>query len=215
MKKIYILICFVTLSSIGFSQNPCPDLPTVTYDGKVYNTVQIGNQCWLKENLDVGSMLDSLKNASDNGIIEEYCYRDDLMNCNIYGGLYQWDEAMQYVTDESAKGICPNGWHIPTYEEFQTLKAAVNNVGNELKANGQGIGDGIGTNTSGFSALLAGNRSTNVNIYSLIGVGTYFWISTDYNSNVAPILLLSGDYSGIQLGLNPKKFGFSVRCIKD
>ena len=59
-----------------------------------------------------------------------------------------------------AQGICPDGWHIPTPAQFQTLKTAVNNDGNSLKAIGQGSGSGTGTNTSGFSALLAGANWT-------------------------------------------------------
>ncbi|HSL89900.1 MAG TPA: hypothetical protein VK870_11395 [Ignavibacteriaceae bacterium] len=55
----------------------CPGTPTVTYAGKTYNTVQIGNQCWLKENLDVGNMIIGSLNQFDNGIIEKYCYNND------------------------------------------------------------------------------------------------------------------------------------------
>ena len=76
-------------------------------------------------------MIQGNQNAANNGVIEKYCYNDDPNNCNTYGGLYQWNEAMQYVTTQGAQGICPSGWHIPTYAKLQTLKTAVvDNNGN-------------------------------------------------------------------------------------
>src|SRR5664280_2936541 len=155
MKHIYSFIFILLFCSVSHSQNPCPGTPTVDYGGKTYNTVQIGTQCWLKENLDVGTMIHGIDTAKNNGIIEKYCFNDDPATCTAYGGLYQWNEAMQYVTTEGTKGICPSGWHIPTNAEFQTLGTTVSNDGNALKAVGQG---GTSTNTSGFSALLAGYR---------------------------------------------------------
>jgi uncharacterized protein (TIGR02145 family) len=192
----------------------CSGIPTVTYSGKTYNTVQIGTQCWLKENLDVGTMIDSMANPSNNGIIEKYCYRNNPANCTTYGGLYQWNEAMQYVTTEKAKGICPTGWHIPTYAELQTLGTTVSNDGNALKAVGQGTGSGAGTNTSGFSALLAGDRSIYGYFHSL-GVGTYFWSSTEYNATDAGDMFLIYNVSGVYFDIDSKVYGYSVRCAKD
>src|ERR1035437_215787 len=76
----------------------------------------------------------------------------------------------------------PTGWHIPTYAELQTLSTAVNNNGNSLKAIGQGdaMWGGAGTNTSGFSALLAGYRILSGD-YPNLGYITGFWSSTEYN----------------------------------
>jgi uncharacterized protein (TIGR02145 family) len=83
--------------------------------------MQIGTQCWLKENLDAGTMILESQSASNNSIIGKYCYNDSLQNCITYGGLYKWDEVMQYVATEGTQGICPIGWHIQTIAEFQTL----------------------------------------------------------------------------------------------
>jgi uncharacterized protein (TIGR02145 family) len=193
---------------------PCPAIPTVTYEGKIYNTVLIGSQCWLKENLDVGTMILGSQIMSNNGVKEKYCYNNDPNNCNIYGGLYQWSEAMQYTTTPGTQGICPPGWHIPTLAEFQTLKTAVNNDGNALKAVGQGSGVGAGTNTSGFSALLAGFRHYVGGFYSL-GYRAYFWSSTEYDASNAYYLHLNYDNSFIDLYYGNKEYGFSVRCLKD
>ena len=71
---------------------------TDTRDGKIYNTVLIGTQCWFVQNLNIGTKFIGSANQTNNGIIEKYCYNNDDANCAIYGGLYQWDEAMQYVT---------------------------------------------------------------------------------------------------------------------
>ncbi|MBU2483415.1 MAG: hypothetical protein KJ760_20205, partial [Proteobacteria bacterium] len=198
---------FTTASSGGSS---CAGTPTVTYAGKTYNTVQIGAQCWLKENLDVGTRINGSQNSGNNSIIEKYCYNDDPNNCDTYGGLYQWDEAMQYVTTERAKGICPTGWHIPTYAELQTLGTTVSNDGNALKAIGQGTGSGAGTNTSGFSALLAGYRYYGGYFYNL-GNYAIFWSSTENEASGADALGLSlTNYgSNIYFHYYGKGYGYS------
>jgi len=183
---------------------------TVTYSGKTYHTVQIGSQCWLKENLDVGTMVNGSRNQINNGTTEKYCYDDKPSNCATYGGLYQWDEAMAYSTTPGSKGICPTGWHIPTDAEYQTLIASANNNSNVLKA----LGQGTGTNTTGFSALLAGYRSINGYFYVLASY-TYYWSSTEHDAADAFIMYLYYDDSGIDRGTISWSFGFSVRCVED
>lgn len=138
---------------------PCKGIITVDYFGRTYHAVEIGSQCWLRENLDVGIMIQGRDSSKDNNVIEKFCYNDSIESCNKYGGLYQWNEAMQYTTTPRARGICPSGWHVPDYFEYKTLSSAVGGNGNALKAIGQGTGDGTGTNASGFSALLAGRRN--------------------------------------------------------
>jgi len=246
MKRIIFTIVFVICASTLFSQykmtikkadNTTEDIwvhdakeitftnvafacgtSTITYAGQTYNTVQIGTQCWLKENLNVGTRRDGNVLSSDDNIIEKYCYDDNvgLDYCATYGGLYQWNEAMQYITTSGTQGICPTGWHIPTYEEFQTLKAAVNNDGNALKKEGEGTGSGSGTNTSGFSALLAGYRNP-YGIFSHLSSNAYFWSSTEYGTDFAYYLYLYSSNSGISFSYYDygKYYGFSVRCVKD
>jgi|GEM_PF-1914093 len=195
---------------------PCPGTPTVDYAGKVYNTVQIGNQCWLAENLDVGTAIAVTQTPSNNGIIEKYCV--DPNNCAAAGGLYLWNEAMQYVTSPGNKGICPAGWHIPTLAEFQTLNAAVNGDGSSLKSTSQlnsNFGVTGGTNTSGFSALLAGDR-WNGGAIQWFGETANFWSSTEHgNPDFAYTLGLSINNSTITIVENTKDIGFSVRCLKN
>ena len=193
----------------------CLGTPTVTYEGKIYHTVRIGDQCWLKESLDLGIMIQGNLEQTDNGVIEKYCYNNDIINCNIYGGLYQWNEAMQYVINPGVQGICPQGWHLPTLEDFQTLYYAVSGNGNSLKSIGQGIGGGAGTNISGFSALLGGDRSPDGYFFNF-GVFVFFWSSTEYTGyDTAYNLSLNAGDAGIPLVNQPKQYGFCIRCIKD
>jgi len=199
-----------SIDSITFLPFVCGD--EIRYEGKTYGTVLIGTQCWLKENLDVGTMITG--SPSNNGIIEKYCYNNVLDSCTKYGGLYRWNEAMQYVTTEGAQGICPTGWHIPTLSEFQTLAEAVNDDGNSLKTIGQGTEGGAGTNTSGFSGLLAGYRNSDSHFYYL-GDYTNFSSSTESSGSFALTLDLRGSDSGILLYSDPKEYGFSTRCLRD
>ncbi|MDQ7817774.1 MAG: FISUMP domain-containing protein [Melioribacteraceae bacterium] len=214
MKLGFLISALFSFSSLVFSQNPCPKLPAVNYGGKIYNTVHIGSQCWLKENLDIGTMIPVNQDGSNNGSIEKYCYNNDINNCNVYGGLYQWNEVMQYASTPGSKGICSTGWHIPTIEEFQSLANMVQNDGNALKAIGQGTGNGSGTNTSGFSALLSGYRGNDGQSY-YIGSHSRFWGSIENINFGANIIHLYYNVGNIGFGDGYKEFGYSVRCVND
>ena len=235
MKYIYSIILLISYGSYIYSQNPCPGTPTVDYAGKTYHTVQIGSQCWLKENINVGIMIIGSQNQKNNKKIEKYCYNNDPANCALYGGLYQWAEAVQYKNRATntrspnpaftgnTQGICPQGWHLPTNAEFTTLATTVNNDGNALKAVGQEK-DSAGTNTSGFSALLSGScyssESFSFEMGTLLAFGhnTDFWSSTEYSELPAvgaDYMSLGSAGSGIQQSSYGKVAGFSVRCLKD
>jgi len=124
---------------------------------------------------------------------------------------------MQYDTTNGSRGICPPGWHIPTNGEYTVLKNAVSNSGNALKEIGQGSGAGAGTNTSGFSALLAGYRHF-TSYYDELNINGHIWSSSldattrtyathmYLNSTTDNIILHTGIWSG---------YGFCIRCIKD
>jgi uncharacterized protein (TIGR02145 family) len=186
------------------------------YQGKLYSTVKIGDQCWMSENLDVGTMVVGGAFQTDNSTLEKYCYEDDPLNCALYGGLYQWDEAMQYVTTPGAQGVCPAGWHIPAHSEQQSLSSVVGGDGNALKAGGQGTGAGAGTNTSGFSALLAGRWYYGDGSFSNLGGVAYLWSSTESDASDADALYLSDANGDIGFyTLTSKDYGYSVRCIEN
>jgi uncharacterized protein (TIGR02145 family) len=211
---------------------------TILYGGKSYETILIGLQCWFKENLNIGTMINSTTggtnsdgNQTNNDIIEKYCYNNDPNNCTLYGGFYQWAEAVQYQGGASnssflntpfpgkVQGICPAGWHIPSQDEFSALQTSAGNSGYALTVVGHYYtvmgGHDTGTNTTGFSASLAGffqfgsyfsDRDNAVIFQSITENG-----SSAGNVNV---MWLSGNY--IQFDNNtPKNYGYSVRCLKD
>ncbi len=206
------------LADDGVNEGGCSGIPTVTYSGKTYHTVQIGNQCWLKENLDVGTMIESTTGGflqTDNGVIEKYCYDNDASNCNTYGGLYEWTEAMQYVITEGTQGICPSGWHIPTNAEFQTLQAFVSDEAAKLVDESQTMNGLTPTNETGFSALFAGYRNDYDGNFYHLGNYARFWGSTEQNSNQVIDMYMNYNKSGVGFFVDNKDNGFSVRCLKD
>jgi len=192
--------------------SPCA-VTTVDYGGKTYNTIQIGDQCWLKENLDVGMRINSSVDQTNNGTIEKWCYDEDPANCATYGGYYRWEEAMQYVTTQGTQGICPDGWHIPTKAEYEILKSVANDDSNVLKKIGQGS-SAPGTNTSGFSTLLSGH----INYWyehTNIAIDTYLWTTTREAGSSPYGLYLHGFNSAINLYATASTDGNCVRCVKD
>ncbi len=212
---------------------PCPGTPTVTYEGQVYNTIQIFGQCWLKENLNVGAMIPGAQEMEDNGIIEKYCYDDNPYNCNAYGGLYQWDEMMQYTPTQGVQGICPPGWHIPTDEEWKVLEGAADSqygigdpewdgstyrgydAGKRLKSETGWYSGYNGTDVFGFTARPGGCRN-NWGLFFDLEYYARFWPSSEYNDYFA-----WQRYLGYGLDEIVREFtcykdnGFSVRCLRD
>jgi uncharacterized protein (TIGR02145 family) len=194
--------------------------PVVLYEGKSYNSVQIGTQFWLRENLNVGTRINGGQDQTNNSIIEKYCYDNYEANCNTYGGLYQWNELMQYVTTEGVKGICPSGWHIPTDAEWTTL---TDFLGGESIAGGQMKEAGTAhwaspntgaTNSTGFTALPSGSRDDNGGFYDLV-YEERFWSSTEYSSTGAWVRYVKYDDEDLSKAGHHKIFGFAARCVKN
>ncbi len=201
-------------------------------DGKVYNSVQIGTQCWMAENLNVGIMIQGGEETTNNDTIEKYCYNNELDSCTKYGGLYQWDEMMQYVTTEGVQGICPTGWHLPSDDEWKTMEMHLGMSQAQTDATGwRGTDEGGklketgtthwkspntgATNTSGFTALPGGYRNA-VGYFGNLGSNGFWWSATANGSPNAwsRYLSYSSDkvFRGNYLG---KDYGFSVRCLRD
>jgi uncharacterized protein (TIGR02145 family) len=228
-----------TTYTFQFATNiPCPGTPTVDYEGQLYNTIQIFSQCWLKENLNVGTMIPGGQEMTDNDTIEKYCYNNEPDSCTKYGGLYQWDEMMQYTTQQGTQGICPPGWHIPTDEEWKVLEGAVDSqyrigdpewgsyyclrgydAGTNLKTTSGWYGNGNGTDLFGFSGLPAGRRVNYGSNFLSVGLFSSWWEPSmgTYVSAACRWLDFDSPEVGrhyIQL-YDPKAFGFSVRCLRD
>ncbi|MCD4728276.1 MAG: hypothetical protein K8R46_11470 [Pirellulales bacterium] len=210
---------------------------TIQYGGRSYSTVIIGNKCWMAENLDIGTKIDGTNDQTDNGIIEKYCYDNWQSNCSFYGGLYQWDEMMQYDTLPGTQGICPPGWHIPTDDEWKILEGTVDSYYGVGDPEWDGIGarglDASGnlkeagtvhwfssnsnaTNSSGFTALPGGNRHY-LSIGSFYGLGEsgYYWSSTQGSSSHPVNRRLKSYTVTVERDNGYKNSGYSVRCCKD
>ena len=212
---------FTTLSEPFACGNPLLD----TRDNQTYNTVQIGTQCWMAENLNIGTMIPGSTEMTNNSIIEKYCYENNPANCNTYGGLYQWDEVMQYNTTPEIQGICPTGWHLPTDAEWTILTTFLGGegvAGGKMKTTGT-IEAGTGlwyapntgaTNESGFSVLPGGYRGYD-GFFLYMGGYAPFWSSTENSTYGAWGRLLGFNNAGVDSDYDDKYYGFSSRCLQD
>ena len=212
---------------------PCPGMPMVNYGGKEYPTIQIFNQCWLKENLNIGTLINGSDEMTNNGVLEKYCYHNDTNNCSAFGGLYQWNEMMQYETEEGIQGICPAGWHIPKDEEWKILEGSADShykigdqiwstyglrghdAGVNLKTQSEWFDNGNGTDQFGFSGLPGGYRYSNGFFY-FKRRNALWWTSTEGNTNSAWNRYLSYNNPKVDRDYGDNKgFSFSVRCIRN
>lgn len=200
----------------------CGNNFTDTRNSKSYKTVKIGDQCWFRENLNIGTRINGSSEQSDNGTIEKYCYNDDENNCDIYGGLYKWDEAMQYVKTEGTQGVCPSGWHIPTENDLALLITYLggNNVaGGKMKETGTThwtTPNTDATNSSGFTGLAAGFRFHTDKKFYYLGNRTYYWGSSEgTNTAYGKNRGLLYNFGAVSYGDMDKGYAFSIRCIKD
>lgn len=168
-----------------------------------------------------------INNQADDGIIEKYCYNDDPNICGTDGGLYQWDEMMQYTNIGGDQGVCPIGWHLPTDNEWKTLEielgmtqAEVDSVswrgtdqGDQKKTSAVCSGTAI-CGTSGFQSLLAGFRNPDGS-FSFRGRLVFYWSSTDPDLTTAWKRHLESGDGRVSRGSILKVNGFFVRCVKD
>lgn len=162
--------------------------------------------------------IDGGNEQSNNQVIEKYCYLNDETYCDEYGGLYQWDELMQYMTSEGVKGICPEGWHIPSYSEGEALLdfcGGEDFAGGKLRETGTNHWEPPtegSTNETGFTALGAGIYDQGYHVLKRV---THFWSSTESDSLDAWYLFIQLGEDGVKIRTEYKLYGQSVRCIKD
>jgi uncharacterized protein (TIGR02145 family) len=176
-------------------------------DNQVYPTIQIGGQCWMSVNLNYGNIIPSAQMQRDNCIPEKYCYNDNPANCSGLGGMYQWDEMMQYVSVTATKGFCPPEWHVPSEAEWSALFAFyISNgfAGSPLKFTGY----------SGFNALLSGTRFNNFQ-WDFSNFAVMFWSSSPHGQFKAWAHGMNDTDPSVSLYPALRSNGFSVRCIKD
>jgi uncharacterized protein (TIGR02145 family) len=211
-----------------YTGDPCIGIPTITdIDGNVYNTVQIGNQCWMKENLKTTTYRNgtAIPNVMDdntwiNLTTGAYAWYDnDISWKDNYGALYNC-----YAVVDS-KGLCPAGWHTPTDSEWIIL---TDYLGGESIAGGKmkstrtepdahpkwDLPNVGATNEFGFSGLPGGYRPIDGAFYYL-GLYGHFWSSSVSSSGGAWYRLLYFDYANVYRDNANMRCGFSVRCLRD
>jgi uncharacterized protein (TIGR02145 family) len=214
----YVIIPGISASNINKQWQP-GDVWFDSRDSSAYKTVKIGEQVWMAENLNYGIMISGVSDQTDNAIYEKYCYDNSENNCDNYGALYQWDEAMQYSTVESVQGVCPSGWHIPSQSEWVVLRDFLGGysiAGGKLKDNTEyywNLPNTGATNESGFNGLPSGDMRDAV--FSGMRQNGYFWSTSDFNPSEIWTYYLSYDNSVLDNGQHNKNNGKSIRCIKD
>jgi uncharacterized protein (TIGR02145 family) len=206
------------------------------WDSNYYRTVKIGNQCWMAENLV------SLHYADGTAITGDYNYGDNNFNARAFGKLYTWAAVMngESSSDENpsgVQGICPDGWHLPSENEWKRLEYTLGMSYAEYETGGYrgshyegaklketddahlwdtGTGSCPGNNLTGFSALPGGKRDL-LGDYSGKYSSAYFWSCTEYADNTTyayPRYVTYND-CGIGRNLYLKVYAMSVRCVRD
>lgn len=201
-------------------------------DDKVYNSIKIGNQIWMTENLSVtvyqnGDSINNIKTASDWEKLNTgaYCdFNNNVDSGKIYGHLYNY-----YAVIDSRK-IAPKGWRVATKEDWDTLVQYLKTDSAGIKLREVGTKHWkcvyctscfFGNNVSGFTALAASYRGNNGQFPSGpgsdLGNGTSWWaVSNNGNlTDMAEYFALGTCYPGIYNATASRKYGYSVRCIKE
>jgi uncharacterized protein (TIGR02145 family) len=173
-------------------------------DNRVYQTVQIGSQCWMAEDLNYGTEIPVTQDQRDNCIPEKYSLHPSSLTTHSF---YQWDELMQYDDTPGDQGFCPPGWHIPTETDWNTLFSNfIDNgfAGSPLKYSGY----------SGFNALLPGARHVNKS-WDFTGFATFYWSSTPRSNTQAWGHGMNDINPSVSLYPASRDNAFSVRCLHD
>ena len=190
----------------------------VDIEGNFYETVKIGNQWWMAENLRVTYYQngDEIPNITENQEWQSISYgawayyNNDSQFNTIYGKLYNW-----FVAGDS-RNICPEGWHVPSDQDLNILANHLGqNAGGKLKTTGFEYWNSPNfgaTNETGFSALPSGGRNSN-GTFRRMGERTYIWSNTESNNENAFYRILEYDSGNFIRNDFEKNFGRPIRCL--
>ena len=239
-SEVVTLIFEVDMTEDG---QPCQGMATLTdIDGNTYNTVKIGNQCWMKENLRTTRYPNctTISQGSTTSTTVAYWYYPDnnSANKNRYGLLYNWQAVTQGVSDSinpsRVQGICPPGWHVPSIAEWTQLidyvssqvqyecgnnhtfiaKALADTTRWTSAPNECSIGNDLSlNNATGFSALPAGKLFSGG--FGHLGGEANFWSATQYDSTGAFYRYMPGSLPFLFQHIDNIYLGISVRCIRN
>ena len=222
MKNVFLVIMVVLMfgCSKDSAETPPTNISTITdIDGNVYETVVIGNQTWMKSNLNVSKYQDGTPIPEVTDPVEwaklttgAWCYYDYISsNGEEYGKLYNW-----YAVRD-ARGLAPAGYQIPTDEQWSTLTTFIGSVaGGKMKETDTSnwtSPNSEATNSSGFTALPGGICISNGDII-LLGDYGHWWSATSVDAATAWNRSLGYNSSIACRSYDDKNYGFAVRCIK-
>ena len=216
MKKTSLLFLLLVLFAISSSK---AQTTVSDADGNQYNIITIGTQKWTKENLKTtkysdGSNIDSVSSntAWSNLTTGAFCHYPTYGA--VYGNLYN------FYAVANPKNICPSGWHVATYDEWNDLVTYLGGqsvAGSKLKEIGTahwGTPNTDATNESGFTAFGGGYRKFDGVFYNILDDG-YFWHGTETGTDYAWYSVMDPSSGYLNITDNDKKDGMSVRCIKN
>lgn len=199
-------------------------------DGNTYDVLLIGEQCWMQQNLRVGIEISGGTSQTNNATDEYYCYSDSSANCTGNhpnepdGGLYTWDEAMEYTDIELARGICPDGWHIPSDADWFELESYLDADIDDPNAPGwRGSVAGTKLRPGPPPPADAGASQMELNSAGYHNSGSFqerdnqgsFWTSTEQSTGSAWARSVNPSQPGVNRFNFDTQGSFSVRCIKD
>mgnify|MGYP001426146934 CR=1 FL=1 len=188
----------LTIHQMASSSIPCGQPFTDIRDGAVYQTISLGSQCWMAEDLHFGNSISTSLHQSDNCRPEKYTHPES---------VYQWDELMSYDPTPASQGLCPPGWHVPTEADWNALFANWTNsgfAGSPLKYSG----------FSGFDGILSGVRHHTVQ-WDYAGFAVFFWSSTAHGPYKAWAHGLNETDPSVSAYPAARSNAFSVRCVRD
>jgi uncharacterized protein (TIGR02145 family) len=218
MKKILFLLCNLTLQVALQAQT------VIDYDGNVYDTVIIGENIWLKQNLKVTHYNNGvlIPNVTDSAAwvtltTGARCYykNDSSAYDSVYGPLYNW-----YAVNDP-NNICPSGWHVSTNAEWNATEIY---LGGTAIAGGKMKEAGIvhwkspntgATNSTGFTGLPGGARDPIINEFRIISENGVWWTASAYNTSMVWSTYMWYLNTGVDHNPVYKNYGFSIRCVKD
>ena len=219
-------------SSASNSVTPSVPGPITDNDGNVYNTVTIGTQVWMAENLKTtkyndGTPIPNITVAATWAAATTGAYSDysnTPANSTTYGRLYNWyvvdNNAATKVASNGGKNVCPTSWHVPTDAEWTTLTTYLGGeavAGGKLKETGTthwATPNTGATNETDFTALPGGTRGTDGTCKS-VGLSGFWWSSAEYSSALAWYRGVGGGSTDVLRNGGHKQIGFSVRCVRD
>ena len=193
------------------------------YAGQNYDVALIGDQCWMAENLNIGTYVNSNADQNSSVVTKKYCYNNIQSNCDLYGGLYQWNTVMQSSATANNQGICPDDWHVPTDEDWYVLESGLATSTCEPDRVGAGSANncfpaGSELKSGDFNADLVGYHinSSFINLNN----ATYFWTASQAvnpnNGLIRPVARgLFNDNSIVDRIITMPNQAFSLRCVKN